>query len=807
MMFPRFSLTLLLTGLWSSLAAADFALPGPAKTGGYVVKVDLNRDGHEDIVVSNADGYGVYLFVPESKAKKNLEWHAGWTQVMREGKPHEEGALPSTKDAQVGKDGLEFGGRRWTFEELLRVPGPAPKSAADSQAAMQLVEGFSITLVAQEPQLADPVFIDWDERGRMWVVEMGDYPFADGEKTNDGQVTSTDGAPAEGAGKGYQEGRVRVLEDADGDGLYEKSQIFLQGLKHPTGLACWKGGVFLSAIPDVIYAKDVDGDGRCDIKETWFSGFKSGNPQHLVNGFCWGLDGWLHAANGDSGGDLQCHKSGQQVALGTNDFRFHPVTGQLRLETGRTQCGKWRDDFGNWFGNNNANWGWHYWLPMAWMERHPDVPVRSIRSDLNMDRAVFPAGPPQRRLNQSSSVNTLTSGCNAMPYRDTVFGALGERALFTCEPANNLVHVSHLQYDGPTLTTQLPEPVKQREFLASRDPWFRPVMARTGPDGALYVVDMYRLVLEHPEWIPAEMAKRMVLRGGETMGRIWRIAPSGHDLPRATFPIGATASAMASSNGWVRDTAQRLIVEQEKVDDRAALAALASNGNAAVRVQALFTLDALGLLKTGELHAKLKQEWPSVRSAALVAAGSVDLAPLEKALVEQQAANNKGPQTKVTLPVITNQNPDRQKVVQRYLAAANLKGDSQRGKAVFVQAGCVACHLLGGEGAELGPDLGTVAAKPTGQLIEAIFDPNRAVEQRHATTQIQLKDGTIHLGLLVTETPGSVILRQAGGAEQILKRADIAEVKTLSTSLMPAGLEALITEQDCADLLSAIAGK
>jgi hypothetical protein len=122
MMFPRFSLTLLLTGLWSSLAAADFALPGPAKTGGYVVKVDLNRDGHEDIVVSNADGYGVYLFVPESKAKKNLEWHAGWTQVMREGKPHEEGALPSTKDAQVGKDGLEFGGRRWTFEELLRVP-------------------------------------------------------------------------------------------------------------------------------------------------------------------------------------------------------------------------------------------------------------------------------------------------------------------------------------------------------------------------------------------------------------------------------------------------------------------------------------------------------------------------------------------------------------------------------------------------------------------------------------------------------------------------------------------------------------
>jgi mono/diheme cytochrome c family protein len=242
--------------------------------------------------------------------------------------------------------------------------------------------------------------------------------------------------------------------------------------------------------------------------------------------------------------------------------------------------------------------------------------VRSIRSDLNLDRAVFPAGPPQRRLNQSSSVNTLTSGCNAMPYRDTVFGALGERALFTCEPANNLVHVSHLHYDGPTLTTQRPEPVKQREFLASRDPWFRPVMARTGPDGALYVVDMYRLVLEHPEWIPAEMAKRMVLRGGETMGRIWRIAPSGHDLPRATFPIGATASAMASSNGWVRDTAQRLIVESADASAVPALKELLQNDSPIAREHALWTLDGLAAVTPDLVKTALTDSSEHVRAAA-----------------------------------------------------------------------------------------------------------------------------------------------------------------------------------------------
>ena len=362
LLLPRLLMACLLPA-YPTASAAEPELPPLARA-------DLDGDGHEDLVVSHERGYGVYLFVPPERAKPHLGWTAGWTRVMREGKPGDEAALPllTSPDVTFADGAMQAGGLRMTYEDLLRVPGPKPQSPEDSLRAMRLPAGVTATLVAAEPLVMDPVFIDWDERGRMWVAEMGDYPFAEGESTSDGKVTWRDGVPGEGAGQRLQAGRVRILEDADGDGRYEKSTIFLDGLKHVTGLACWKGGVFVASVPDIFHARDDDGDGRCDVREPWFTGFKAGNPQHLVNGFCWGLDGWLYGANGDSGGDVVCVKTGASIPLRGNDFRFDPRTGEFRLETGTTQCGKWRDDFGNWFGNNNATPGWHYWLPMSHLE-------------------------------------------------------------------------------------------------------------------------------------------------------------------------------------------------------------------------------------------------------------------------------------------------------------------------------------------------------------------------------------------------------------------------------------------------------
>lgn len=777
---------------------------------------DLNGDGHEDIVLSNAREYGVFLFVPKERAKKNLQWDEGWSQVMREGKAGDANSLPLIVKTDGSDNGVTFhDGAMWVastqqripFAELLKVPGPAPRSPQESLKALHLKPGFEAMLVAAEPLVQDPVFIDWDAQGRMWVVEMGDYPFAPGEKTNDGSM-------GQDKISDLQAGRVKILEDTNGDGVYDKASLFLDGLKHPTGLAPWKNGVFIANIPDIFYAEDTDGDGKCDKRETWFTGFTAGNPQHLVNGFCWGLDGWLYGANGDSGGDITCVKTGKKIALGTNDFRFDPRTDEFALEGGRSQYGKWRDDFGNWFGNNNSTIGWHYWLPFRYLERHPEVVMKSVRGDMNGEKRIYPVSPPVRRFNQGSAINTLTSGCSPMPFRDTTFGTDGENVMFICEPANNLVHREVLSYAGASITSKRHPNDAESEFIASEDNWFRPSMARTGPDGALYVVDMYRLVLEHPEWIPAEIARGVDLRAGEDKGRIYRVSKTGPPsfFAKATkdkkggTTIPDPVAAMASPNGWMRDTAQRLLIEK---NDVAAIPELKKLLSAAppVRVQAAFTLMQLGDMSADEVCALIKPLTPLIRATALTATDTHSddvFSELEKPLLKQTPQQTT---LAAAMPVITNSNPNRQKVVAKYVAeAASLGGDAKRGAAVF-QKICMVCHKVRELGIEVGPDLTTVATKPREQLIEAIFDPNRAVEQRNAATQVKKKDQSLLVGQLVAETPGNITLRLPGGADIVVLRADIRELKTLTTSIMPEGLESVLSAQDVADVLTFIGSK
>lgn len=769
-------------------AAKLAPVPELAKQGGALF-IDLNADGHDDLVVSNPQGYAVYLFNPVEK--KNVQWARGWSNVLREGRAGDANSLPVIADGGASfKNGALVsadGSKRISVAELLRVPGPAPMSPQDSLKAMRVKPGYNIELVAHEPLVQDPVFVDWDERGRMWVVEMGDYPFAPGEKTNDGK-TGQDKV------SDLQFGRIKILEDTNGDSVYDKATLFLDGLKHPTGLAFWKNGIFVSSIPDIFYAEDTNGDGKCDKRESWFSGFTAGNPQHLVNGFCWGLDGWLYGANGDSGGDIVVVKTGQKIKLGTNDFRFHPVTGAFELEAGRSQYGKWRDDYGNWFGNNNSIIGWHYHLPMRYVEKHPERAVQSMRSTINDEKAVYPISPPLRRFNWAAATNTLTSGCSPIPWNDG-----RDELLLVCEPANNLVHREVLDHSKFPITSRRHPDDTDSEFIASADNWFRPSMARIGPDGALYVVDMYRLVLEHPEWIPADIAKGLDLRAGETSGRIYRIVRSAEKARDAT-------TGMASTNRWQRDTAQRLLLEKADVSAMPELSKLAKSESQplAVRLQAAWTAHLLAGDKAAELIALMKSGYPKVRGAALVAAGSEDIPPDELATWFPRKIESK---PVAQAPVITNFNPDRQKIVKRYITEiASLHGDAKRGELVFQRA-CLACHKLGNLGVEVGPDLSTVAAKPDEQIIEAIFDPNRAVEARNAATQITRKDGAVIAGLIATETPNGVTLRLPGGVEMPFPRAEIRSMKTLTTSLMIEGLEGVITAQDAADLLARIRGK
>lgn len=248
--------------------------------------------------------------------------------------------------------------------------------------------GYRVELVASEPEVLDPVAFDWDAQGRLWVVEMADYP------------SGMDGnAPG---------GRVRRLEDTDGDGRYETSVLFAEGLSFPNGIAVWRDGVVVTAAPQILFLADEDGDGVCDRREVILEGFMEGNQQLRVNGLRLGLDGLLWCA---SGGHHPGHgtetvitsqPNGQQYSLGSHDFRFHPDSGSVWIESGPSQFGRNRDPFGRWFGTQNANPLWQWVIPEAAAARNPFVaPEQTTHHVVGRQQ---PAGAPGEHAREAVSL-------------------------------------------------------------------------------------------------------------------------------------------------------------------------------------------------------------------------------------------------------------------------------------------------------------------------------------------------------------------------------------------------------------------
>jgi putative membrane-bound dehydrogenase-like protein len=495
---------------------------------------------------------------------------------------------------------------RRSFKELMNGGLEPAKSPQESLATMHARPGFKVDLVASEPLTKSPIAFDWGADGKLWVVEMGDYPLG------------LDG-------KGKPGGVVRFLEDTKGDGHYDKSTVFLDGLPFPTGIIPWRKGVIVCDPPEIFYAEDTDGDGKADTHVTLFRGFGEGNQQHRANGFDYGLDNWLYGANGNSGGVIKSIKTGKSVNISGRDFRFRPNDGAFQAQAGLAQYGRHRDDWGNWFGIENATPAWHYYLPEQYLLRNPFLAVRGTRQVMPNyadNTRVFAASKQTQRFNDPIGADHLTSACSVMPYRDDLFGPEFATSYFVCEPVHNLVHREILEPDGVSFRSHRAADEQTNEFLASSDTWCRPVMVKTGPDGALYVADMYRLVIEHPEWIPLDIQKTVDLRAGENMGRIYRVYPANATLrkvPRLDKMSGIElAAAMESPNGWQRDTAQRLLVERADKTAVAPLEKLATTSpNAKTRLQALCTLEGLQAVTPEVLEKALNDGHPTVRENAI----------------------------------------------------------------------------------------------------------------------------------------------------------------------------------------------
>ena len=582
--------------------------------------VDINEDGFLDVLQSNEKRYSLHLYIPQPLTG----WNIGWPREVTSGKRSDPNAIPMiVRGGEHNNNGAWFHSRhlwiqnedtahlpnlvdRRSYVELLRGVLPLPKSAEESTQAMELLPGYTIELMAAEPLVADPVAFEWDSHGRLWVVEMADYPLG------------LDG-------KGQHGGRVRWLEDRDGDGHYDHSTVFLDGLSFPNGVMPWRDGVLISATPDILFARDTNGDGKADETRVLFSGFREGNQQHRMNGFEYGLDNWVYGANGDSGGIVTSPGTGLSVNIRGRDFRFRPDTLEFQTQTGQTQYGRRRDDWGNWFGNNNPNLGWHYTQPEHYLRRNPHFVAPSPRHPIgNYSRSqqINHISKPHQRFSGVGTYHQITAANSPTPYRDELFGEQSSRHLFISAPAYNVVRRELLEPNGVTFSSNRPEGADGHEFLASSDSWFRPITLKTGPDGALWIADFYRLVLEHPEWIPDDVERYHNVRAGSDRGRLYRVYPDGtkpRPIPNlANKTTAQLVAALDSPSGWQRDTAQQLLVQQNDKSAAKRLAKLLqTSANPKARLHALCTLEGLGRLRAEHAVAGMSDRHPGVREHAV----------------------------------------------------------------------------------------------------------------------------------------------------------------------------------------------
>jgi len=425
----------------------------------------------------------------------------------------------------------------------------SPVSAADAAATMQLSsDDFRIELVAAEPLVQDPINIAFGLDGKLWVVEMGDYPLGD------------------------RGGRVKFLTDSDGDSRYDTATVFLDNIAFPTGVYPWRDGVIISAAPDILFARDTTGDGTADKIETLYSGFRLANPQHRISGFTYGLDHSLHCSSGDNLGELKAVKTGETINASGHDVQIWPDSGRIAKTSGRTQFIRTRDDFGQWFGNDNSRPMWHYPIAADMLGRNPSVSGTGNSKQLfspPVAPPIFAATSSDARFNDLYAAGRFTSACSSIVGRSAHFDVGPLKSAFICEPVHNLVHRAVLAHDGSSYRAERHAAETGSEFLASTDPWFRPVRCEIGPEGGLWVVDMYRETIEHPEWIPQAWKAQLDLYAGNDRGRIYRIVPKDDASPQvfksldqATVP--QLIAALDSPSGTTRDMAMRLLIERGK---------------------------------------------------------------------------------------------------------------------------------------------------------------------------------------------------------------------------------------------------
>lgn len=534
------------------------------------------------------------------------------------------------------------------------LPRIAPREPAEALKTFRLLSGFQMELVATEPLIRSPVAFDFDEDGRLYVAEYPEY-----------------NQYANPAFKGH--GSIKRLEDTDGDGRYDKATVYVSDLDSPVAVACWDGGVFVGVVPNILYCKDTDGDGRADHRIPIFTGFaRDAAGEAMMNSFRWGFDNRFHLSTNLAGGQVRLSRDEKARPINVKGLGFHfdprsvtsttsPASGPgFELTSGGGQHGMSRDDWGRTFVCDNSNPIHTLMYDARYLLRHPYVQAPAAAVDIAPEgkyTRLFRISPnePWRILRTRLRSQGLVAGSDegGQPsgfftgatgitvYRGDAWPEQYRGNLFVGEVSGNLVYRARLESRGLGLIARRAD--EGREFLASSDNWFRPVQFANAPDGTLHVLDMYRELIEGAAFLPPQILKHLDVSSGIDRGRIWRIVHESERVRgRRPLPMLSKATTMdlvkllEHANGWHRDTASRLLYQRQDRQAIPHLDQLAMKSSSPLgRMHALHSLHGLGALNNELLLKALSDSEPRVREQALRLAERVEASPAIRARIDQ----------------------------------------------------------------------------------------------------------------------------------------------------------------------------
>jgi putative membrane-bound dehydrogenase-like protein len=559
---------------------------------------------------------------------------------------HEFDVFNSPQYRTVLLRGIAWAGQRANVDEfctkeeltsLLYPPG-GPLPATEAMKGFNLHPEFNISLVADENIAEKIMSLEWDARGRLWVVETPEYPGGRDIHKNDGKITpwrlrNPNEFPIGGKEKRANRDRISILEDTNGDGVMDKKTVFADGFELATSVVLYKDGAIITQAPDIYFVRDTDGDGKADKVEVLFTGWGTFDTHAVTSNLRWGPDGWIYGSVGYSSGDVTSadgQKKFGRISAGL--YRFRP-DGSALEQIASGACNTWGCEIapdGEIFFST-ATCGQpilHVVLPEKTISRAGVPGVRSANPIMEENK-VFPARKETRQpYVQIDWVGAWTAASGATIYDGGAWPTRWQGpswSFFLHEPTVWLMHHEFLDPNGVTYQGRREEGRKETHFLTSTDYWFKPIHSRVGPDGALYLVDMYNQIAVHNDTRgPAHGARNAASRPDRDhhFTRVYRIQhKQATALPQFDLNSKTPAKLVAMldhPNGWVRATANRLLSEGA---GRAVVAAIENQTTTAKtaygRMQALWVLHNLNLLNPDLLVAAASDRDAVVRKNAM----------------------------------------------------------------------------------------------------------------------------------------------------------------------------------------------